>query len=201
MLTLLSACGKPDQPTINLYRAVHADDIDQIERNLYWGADVNQAGPDGDYPIHVAAKRGNRAIVQMLLKKNARIDTLNNREMTPLSAAVLHGRIQTAELLIKHHAAFDPNQLLHKVASEGIEYKGIIHLLLNNGAELNNRDPAGNTPLHTAITGNHRVLVRQLLARGADVNSKNNDGDTPLQLALERDNKSIIKLLKQHGAN
>ena len=201
LITLLTACGKPDQPTINLYRAVHADDIDQIERNIYWGADVNQAGPDGDYPIHVAAKRGNRAIVEMLLKKNARIDTLNHEQMTPLYSALMHGRIQTAELLIKQHAAFEPNELLHEVARSGITYKGVIHFLLNNGADIDNRDSAGNTPLNIAIMGNHRVLVRQLVTRGADVNSKNSAGDTPLQLANKTANRTIIKLLEQYGAN
>ncbi len=201
MALMLAACGKPDKPTINLYRAVHADDIDQIERNLFWGADANLIGPDGDYPIHVAAQRGNRAIVQVLLKNSAKINSLNSKGMTPLYAAIMHGRVQTAELLIKHKATFSPNDLLHDVASHGIEYKGIINLLLRNGAKLDSRDKNGNTPLHIAVIGNHRVLVRQLLTRGAHVDTKNNAGDSPLDLATKSGNQTIIKLLEQFGAN
>ncbi len=198
---MLVACGKPDKPTINLYRAVHADDIDQIERNLFWGADVNVAGPDGNYPIHVAAQRGNRAIVQMLLKDSAQINALNSKEMTPLYTAIMHGRIQTAELLIKKGATFSPDKLLHDVASHGVEYKDIISLLLKNGAKLESQDKDGNTPLHVAVTNNHRVLVRQLLTRGADVRTTNDAGNTPLDLAKQTGNPTIIKLLKQYGAN
>jgi ankyrin repeat protein len=198
---MLVACGKPDKPTINLYRAVHADDIDQIERNLFWGANVNLAGPDGNYPIHVAVQRGNRAIVQMLLRSSAHIDSLNNEEMTPLQTAIMHGRVQTAELLIEHNATFSPNKLLHEVASHGIEYKDIINLLLKNGAELESSDQSGNRPLHNAIIGNHRVLVRQLLTRGADVEATNSVGSSPLDLAEKSGNHTIIKLLKQYGAN
>jgi len=198
---ILAACGKPDKPTINLYRAVHADDIDQIERNLFWGADVNLAGPDGDRPIHVAARRGNRAIVQMLLKNSAEIDSPNSKGMTPLYTAIMHGRVQTAELLIKHKAAFSPDKLLHDVASHGIEYKDIINLLLRNGAKLESQDVNGNTPLHIATISNHRVLVRQLLSRGADVDAKNSAGDSPLDLAIQSGNQTITKLLKQYGAN
>ncbi len=198
---MLIACGKPDKPTINLYRAVHADDIDQIERNLFWGADVNLAGPDGNYPIHVAAQRGNRAIVQMLLKSRAQINALNSKKMTPLYTAIMHGRTQTAELLIKKGATFSPDKLLHDVTSRGIEYKDIITLLLKNGAKLESQDKDGNTPLHIAVINNHRVLVRQLLARGADVRAINNAGKSPLDLAHQTGNPTIIKLLKQYGAN
>lgn len=200
MMALLTACGKPDEPTINLYRAVHADDIDQIERNLYWGADANEAGPDGDYPIHVAARRGNRAIVQMLLDKNADIDRPNSTGQTPLYTAVMHGRVQTAELLIKRQAQFSPDELLLELARNGVDYKDIIRFLLKSGADIDSRDSEGNTPLHIAIIGGHRVLARQLITRSADVNIKNSAGKTPLQLAIESGNETIIKLLKQYGA-
>jgi len=158
-------------------------------------------GPDGNYPIHVAAQRGNRAIVQMLLKSGAQIDTLNGKEMTPLYTAIMHGRTQTAELLIKKGATFSPDKLLHDVANRGVKYKDIISLLLKNGAKLESQDRDGNTPLHIAVNNNHRVLVRQLLTRGADVRAKNNAGNTPLDLANQIGNQTIIKLLKQYGAN
>ncbi|MCF6282957.1 MAG: ankyrin repeat domain-containing protein [Candidatus Polarisedimenticolaceae bacterium] len=151
--------------------------------------------------MHVAAQRGNRAIVQMLLKNGAKIDILNTHQKTPLYTAIMYGRVQTAELLIKRKATFTPNELLHEVVIHGVDYKGIINLLLKNGAELESSDSAGNRPLHMAIIGNHRVLVRQLLTRGADVQATNSAGDSPLDLAKKSGNQTIIKLLKQHGAN
>ena len=200
LLTLLTACGKPDQPTMNLYRAVHAEDIDQVERNLYWGADVNGIGPDGNSPLHVAAERGNRVIAQMLLKKNAEVDLPNRDGRTALYLAVMSGRIQIALLLIKFQAQFAPDQLLLEVAHNGVDDRDVLKFLLKQGAQIDIQDDDGNSSLHIAVGLGHRVLVRQLISRGADVNLKNEAGNNPLQLAIASKNEEIIQLLQQHGA-
>ena len=200
LLTQLAACGKPDQPTMNLYRAVHAEDIDQVERNLYWGADVNGIGPDGNSPLHVAAERGNRVIAQILLEKNADVDLPNRDGHTALYLAVMSGRIQIALLLTKYQARFAPDQLLLDVARNGINDRDVLRFLLKQGAQINIQDDEGNTPLHIAVNLGHRVLVRQLITRGADLNLKNKAGNNPLELAIASRNEEIIQLLRQHGA-
>lgn len=56
-----------------------------------------------------------------------------------------------------------------------------VQLLINNGANLNNQDNYGNTPLHNAC--NIRSLhgaIRILIDNCADINISNNDGWIPL---------------------
>jgi len=59
-------------------------------------------------------------------------------------------------------------------------------LLIENGADLSQRDFQGETALHTAAfhsPGKGLTVIQLLLNAGADVNAKRNDGKTPFDLA------------------
>ena len=53
-------------------------------------------------------------------------------------------------------------------------------LLLDAGADINQRDKDGDTPLHWASGMFHTEAVRLLLAAGADSTARNKNGSTPL---------------------
>lgn len=75
-----------------------------------------------------------------------------------------------------------------------------IMILLENKANINQKDNEGMTSLHLAVKYERESHVITLLHHGANVNEKNNDGWTPLHLAIYCNN-NIIKLLLHHGAN
>lgn len=78
----------------------------------------------------------------------------------------------------------------------------MMEAILNAGADINERDESGQTPLHHAITTDGTVdNVRFLLEHGADINARNEDGVTPLMLARYLGCDAVADLLIQYGAD
>jgi ankyrin repeat protein len=80
----------------------------------------------------------------------------------------------------------------------------VVNFLLENGADPNQKDKYGNSPLWTAVYYASRAnrteanieILRLLLDRGADPNQLNNAGRSPLQMVNETSNNKILKLLR-----
>ncbi len=197
---LFTGCSDPDRPTIGLYLALQRGDIDQIERHIFWGADINKAGPNGQMPLHIAAEKGRPIVTKLLLEHGAEINAKDSKGHTPLHTAIMSGRTQVAELLIKRGAEFKVDKLLEDMVSNNLTDRDVIRLLLRNGADINHITDQGNTPLQAAIQQNNLVLVKLLIDYGADVNKPDNTGQTPLHLAKQVKNEFIIRLLVKNGA-
>ena len=70
----------------------------------------------------------------------------------------------------------------------------MVRILLSYGADPNQKDALGNTPLHLAACTNHVGVVTQLLRSGlTNVSELDNHGRTPIQLA-----QSKLKLLQRN---
>ena len=69
------------------------------------------------------------------------------------------------------------------------------------GADVNEKDEKGATPLHGAAFTGRMEVVELLIANGADVNAKAEDGSTPLHHAALWGHKKIAELLIDKGAN
>ncbi|KAK7080313.1 Ankyrin repeat domain-containing protein 54 [Halocaridina rubra] len=67
-------------------------------------------------------------------------------------------------------------------------------LLLQHGADPNQRDAVGNTALHLAVCTSHIPTVTLLLRAGTNIRQADNQGYSPLQLA-----RSKLKLLQRYG--
>jgi ankyrin repeat protein len=76
-----------------------------------------------------------------------------------------------------------------------------VRILLENGAEVDAREPDGATALHWAA---HRVdpeTASLLISYGADLDIENDYGITPLALACENGSAELVDALLQAGAN
>jgi len=200
LLLLLSACSKPERPTLALYPAIQRGDIAQIERHIKWGTNLNQADPDGSMPLHVAAKEGRWVVVKLLLKHGAKINVLDRQGHTPLYDAIMSGRTQVAEMLIKRGAKFDINRLLQEAVSNQIADRDVFKFLMHQGADINRTTEDGETPLHIAVKRGYRIVTKLLIQNGADINTKDASGHTPLWYAIGNHNRDISALLKRNGA-
>ncbi|MCB1790688.1 MAG: ankyrin repeat domain-containing protein [Gammaproteobacteria bacterium] len=200
LLSLVAACSEPDRPSITLYLAVQRGDLDQLERHLYWGTDVNAVLPNGQYPLHVAADKGRIIMVKTLLKHGADIDRLTNEGDSALDLAILAGRTQIAEVLLAQDAKLDPSALLLKLSTAGGTDRDSLRFLLERGADLEARNAEGDTALLIAIRQDNHRLATHLVNAGADVNVTAHDGQSALALARSLNTAELVSLLQRFGA-
>jgi hypothetical protein len=200
-LFILIGCSKPSEPTITLSRAVRIGDLDQLERNIYWQADINKPGPDGLSPLHVAAAKGSLVMCKILVNNGADLEVTDPQGHTPLLKALIARNTIVADYLFKNGAKLDADAALHETARLGSADRDVIDFLLRLGATLDNADAQGNTPLHSAVLNDQRVVAKYLINRGASLDIRNNAGKSPLAIAIERKNHGIERILRQFGAS
>jgi ankyrin repeat protein len=78
---------------------------------------------------------------------------------------------------------------------------GKINMLLSSGADVNDRDQLGETPLHVAAVRGYREASSLLIANGADVNAEDKRGLTPLHAAAWMGHTEIVTMLITEGAD
>ena len=87
------------------------------------------------------------------------------------------------KILIKNYKGFNGESILHVVCSKGYHdnhIESIIDFLIKNGADLNDQDANGKTPLHcAAFYGLNPRTYSQLLSYGADESIIDKDGKSP----------------------
>ena len=70
------------------------------------------------------------------------------------------------------------------------------------GANIDQQDKYGRSPLHVCAAANHADMTEFLLQQGADINSRSTgDGQTPLHFAAKNDATLSLKALLGFGAN
>ena len=102
---------QPDLPTakepdISIREAVKTGNIEAVKQHLDAGADVNAKGKYGRAPLHYAASRGLKKIIELLIARgadvNTKIEVGDYIGQTPLDGAIQWDRTESAELLRKH---------------------------------------------------------------------------------------------------
>lgn len=198
---VLTGCDEPPPPTVNLYRAVHTGDLDQIKRHLFWRTDINQPGPDGNYPLHVAVRQAQVPIARELIRNGARLDVKDSQGRTPLHLALAHGKVPAAKLLVEYGAEDDLQALLFDLVRANAADRDTLAFLTQRGVDINAAGPDGEPALHSAVIAGNMRLAKRLITAGADVNRPDAAGRTPLALADAGSEPALIPLLSQYGAH
>ena len=72
---------------------------------------------------------------------------------------------------------------IHQAVTDG--KIALIRRELSNGANVNQKNEDGYTPLHLAVKSGHKRIVELLISKGADVNAKDARGWTSLDYSIE----------------
>jgi hypothetical protein len=79
-------------------------------------------------------------------------------------------------------------------------YDPIVRLLIGTGADINQRNSCGRTPLISASFNGQRETVLSLIKDGAQINKCDHDGWTALKYACGKGFKDIVQVLIDNGA-
>ena len=158
----------------------------------------------GQADIADAARHGDKAQIERLLKSGADVNAQQLDGATALQWAAYRGDAALAEMLLK--AGAKPGLANHNgstplwlAATRGDA--AVIRALLAGGADANEPLPLGRRPLMLAARSGQVDAVRALLERGADVNaSETARGTNALMQAADQGHADVMKELIRHGA-
>ena len=80
-------------------------------------------------------------------------------------------------------------------------HETVVRALIKAGADINNADDDGVTPLYMAVQNGHEAVVRVLIELSADVNKARDTGETPLCIAAHNGYETVVRALIEAGAD
>ncbi|CAJ2510652.1 Uu.00g062770.m01.CDS01 [Anthostomella pinea] len=203
----------------SLRTAVEKNKPEEVEEALKQGASVESImNKRQGRPLHVAASKGFVGILDKLLLRGAKVNALNADGATPLIAALDFGQVTTSLILIGSGAKISPRAKGGESAVQFAARRNLLlplQCLLKSGADANEADDEGLTPLIKAAGGRdadgqslevNMEILRTLLDAGADptigsVEAGRTPGSrlvaSPLHILARADHSTALDLLAE----
>jgi hypothetical protein len=169
---------------------------------LKQGSNFELASENGVTPLLEACARKNEQIVKMLLKKGANVEAEDAAGKTAVHKAASNysNGMKILDLLIEKKVDLNRKDVsgstaLHDACSNKY-YVGIIHKLIENGANVDAIDGQWNTPLSYAVLFNDLNATKILLEKGCKTDYLNLNMESPLQLASRNEYSDIVAAIK-----
>ncbi|XP_046562141.1 putative ankyrin repeat protein RF_0381 [Haliotis rubra] len=163
-------------------------------------AGLESRGEDGETPVMVAAKNGQKQVFDILVKKRCNLSVVDDLGDTVLHAACCSDSVDmVTNLLSKKMVDIESRgeDGLTPVMCAAMEGQTeVFNALVSQGCDLSVVDDEGENILHAACYSNNVTIVKDILSRKlVDINSKGDDGDTPLMVAAREGNRKVFDLL------
>jgi serine/threonine-protein phosphatase 6 regulatory ankyrin repeat subunit B len=187
-----------------LLEAVEKGNYDAVKFLLENGADVKERDNNGETALQKAARAGKLEMVKYLIEKKSDVNIKTNDKKTLLHLASDSGNIDTVKFVVKRGLEvtakdeYDQTPLHYACNS----YNGtleVVSYLIENRADVKERDNRGETALHKAARAGKLEMVKYLIEKKSDVNIKTNSEETLLHLASYSGNIDTVKFLVELG--
>ena len=206
-----AALNATDRARTALQMACHWGNLSAIkillnagaDPNIMVGGDVNTTNRKGTVLI-TACQQRNMDVIKLLLNAGADPNLADSVGRAPIHHAIIGGK-DVLQVIIEHGAdvnATNRNDETALTVACRVGNINAINVLLNTGADPNNADSAGRTPIHHAITGGcSKEVIQVLIDHGADVNARDIKNATALWNACSKGNDDVINVLLNAGAD
>lgn len=198
-----------------LAAAVEPGDIKLVQALLDAGADINKRDEEGNTALALSARKNNYSIGELLIKKGANINLKNNLGETPFIILFRYTQVVGAPSISGSPSGSCMNPLPVE-SSPAPNYKDLpdlleeeinrtythpfADLLLQYGADINEKDSQGFSALLYSIMGRSTPMYFFLMKRGADYEVATNTGQTPLMMSAALKQDIIFFHLLESGA-
>ncbi len=185
--------------TAQLFKAVRAGDLTQVQSMIDAGMDVNLRDSNKTTPLQAAAASKQVEVLRLLLRSGADVDAKHFLEGTALHLAASYGVVEAVKELLKAGADVNADRSrrgatpLHCAADSS--QSEVAKILIAAGANVNSDDMTPLTTACRAAMGDKTATVKVLIDAGAELNP---DGDSPLHWART---PAVTKMLIAAGAD
>ncbi|CAM9626482.1 unnamed protein product [Ectocarpus sp. 6 AP-2014] len=190
------AAARKKATTLDIWRAAREGNASRVDA-LYYGQGLggvifdclNTKDPEGNSLLaKVASGVGPIALIRVVLKWGADVNSVNIRGESALQLAMSRRNVEVVDLLVNHpNIRLNQDQpgksILHEAAALGLHH--LSAQLVSKGLDVNGVDPQnGWTPVHYACHNGRDELARLLTSRsGTMVNVGGAGGVTPMHMA------------------
>ena len=159
-----------------IHNAAEAGNLQEVQRLIDKGVDVNSKNKKEETPLHYAAFNGYLEITRLLIENGADVNA-HDSGWTPLNLASWHRHLEIAKLLLAKGAKVNARSSgftpLHFASEEGD--LRMVKLLIENGADINAKVGrvffqffGGITSLDIAKKKKHSAVIEYLISKGAE---------------------------------
>lgn len=149
--------------------------------------------------VRTAAKEGNVAALEVLIKNKANLNEAAVDSNLPLIVAIENNHPEVVKLMLNNGVTSDTKDRAETpaliIASRNGQ-KEIVNLLIEAKADVNIKDSNGNTALIEATRNNHPEIVDLLLKAKADILINNYLGKNATTYAKETNQENLLSLLE-----
>lgn len=167
------------------------------------GADPNRAwGDDGEAPLHVAARRWNVPMVELLVRHGANPLRRRADGQTPHTLAELYGNTQVAAWLVAHGAQSELSPIEQFIAACSRADRESAEAMLASSPHLRTElSPSHHLMLQRPAESGNAAVLETMLACGFDAKATDKDGITALHLAAMAGHAEATRVLLEFGAD